>query len=405
MEFENINKVQKMYAFSDQEMSNYLEIDRATLYRWKEAGEIPESYDSKVNALIAFKEGVRDSGFSLEGKVDYVKVTFKTQDYIDVIAKVLCLQNKPFLEEEKGGSGYDTKYTFQNINLFISKKREDMGCMIELKGQACRQYEWYFENEQKSSWRDFFIRCFEYERAISEGEGKFMNIPRLDIALDEKYNENGNFELGKLVDLWDSGLVESRLTMKQIEDNGQYGKAKTIYFGSRQSAYHFCFYQKDIEQAKKLGLDIDLIHSSLKFKNRYEVRMCDDVALDFVRKSLNERIDMARLAVWVINSKIKVFERMNGDKVLNREWYSLLGEVDKIGFSTSPVETGFFDKQYRWLNENVSGVTALIKKWENITGDNKLKKILFDGEISDKNWKKLEQARVAYEKNLQESRY
>ena len=232
-----------------------------------------------------------------------------------------------------------------------------------------------------------------------------MNIPRLDIALDEKYNENGNFELGKLVDLWDSGLVESRLTMKQIEDNGQYGKAKTIYFGSRQSAYHFCFYQKDIEQAKKLGLDIDLIHSSLKFKNRYEVRMCDDVALEFVRKSLNEKIDMARLAVWVINSKIKVFERMNSDKVLNREWYSLLGEVDKIGFSTSPVETGFFDKQYRWLNENVSGVTALIKKWENITGDNKLKKILFDGEISDKNWKKLEQARVAYEKNLQESRY
>ena len=405
MEFENLNKVQKMYAFSDQEMSNYLEIDRATLYRWKEAGEIPESYDSKVNALIAFKEGVRDSGFSLEGKVDYVKVTFKTQDYIDVIAKVLCLQNKPFLEEEKGGSGYDTKYTFQNINVFISKKREDMGCMIELKGQACRQYEWYFENEQKSSWRDFFIRCFEYERAISQGEGKFMNIPRLDIALDEKYNENGNFELGKLVDLWDSGLVESRLTMKQIEDNGHYGKAKTIYFGSRQSTYHFCFYQKDIEQAKKLGLDIDLIHSSLKFKNRYEVRMCDDVALEFVRKSLNEKIDMARLAVWVINSKIKVFERMNGDKVLNREWYSLLGEVDKIGFSTSPVETGFFDKQYRWLNENVSGVTALIKKWESITGDNKLKKILFDGEISDKNWKKLEQARVAYEKNLQESRY
>ena len=405
MEFENLNKVQKMYAFSDQEMSNYLEIDRATLYRWKEAGEIPESYDSKVNALIAFKEGVRDSGFSLEGKVDYVKVTFKTQDYIDVIAKVLCLQNKPFLEEEKGGSGYDTKYTFQNINVFISKKREDMGCMIELKGQACRQYEWYFENEQKSSWRDFFIRCFEYERAISQGDGKFMNIPRLDIALDEKYNENGNFELGKLVDLWDSGLVESRLTMKQIEDNGQYGKAKTIYFGSRQSTYHFCFYQKDIEQAKKLGLDIDLIHSSLKFKNRYEVRMCDDVALEFVRKSLNEKIDMARLAVWVINSKIKVFERMNSDKVLNREWYSLLGEVDKIGFSTSPVETGFFDKQYRWLNENVSGVTALIKKWENITGDNKLKKILFDGEISDKNWKKLEQARVAYEKNLQESRY
>ena len=405
MEFKNLNKVQKMYAFSDQEMSSYLEIDSATFYRWKESGEIPESYDSKVKALIAFKEGVRDSGFSLEGKVDYVKVTFKTQDYIDVIAKVLCLQNKPFLEEEKGGSGYDTKFTFQNINVFISKKREDMGCMIELKGQACRQYEWYFENEQKSSWRDFFIRCFDYERAISRGEAKFMNIPPLDIALDEKYNEEGNFELGKLVDLWDKGLVESRLTMKQIEDNGQYGKAKTIYFGSRQSAYHFCFYQKDIEQAKKLGLDIDLIHSSLKFKNRYEVRMCDDVALDFVRKSLNEKIDMARLAVWVINSKIKVFERMNGDKVLNREWYSLLGEVDRIGFSTAPVEVGFFDKQYKWISVDIAPTVLAIKEWEKITGEYKLDGIFSSGEISEKNWKKLEQARVAYEKDIQESRY
>lgn len=405
MEFKELNKVQKMYSFSDQEISDYLEIDRATLYRWKEAGKVSEAYDSKIKELVAFKEGVRDSGFSLEGKVDYVKVTFKTRDYIEVIDKVLGLKNKPFLEEEKGGSGYDTKYTFQFINVFISKKREDMGCMIELKGQACRQFEYYLEEEQKASWRDFFIRCFEYEREIAEGDGKYMNIPRLDIALDEKYNEEGNFELGKLVELWDEGLIDSRLRLKQIEDNGEYGKAKTIYFGSRQSAYHFCFYQKDIEQAKKLGFDLDFIHSALQFKNRYEVRMCDEVALDFVKKALNQKLDMAKLAVRVINSKIKVYEKVNGKKVLNKEWYSLLGEVDRIGFSTAPVEVGFFDKQYKWINENVSGVTTVLKTWENITGEHKLKKILFEGNISEKNWKKLEQARVDYEKNLQVDRY
>lgn len=405
MEFKELNKVQKMYAFSDQEISDYLEIDRATLYRWKEAGKVSEAYDFKIKELIAFKEGVRDSGFSLEGKVDYLKVTFKTRDYIEVIEKVLCLKNKPFLEEEKGGSGYDTKFTFQHINVFISKKREDMGCMIELKGQACRQFEYYLEEEQKASWRDFFIRCFEYEREIAEGDGKYMNIPRLDIALDEKYNEEGNFELGKLVELWDKGLIDSRLRLKQIEDNGEYGKAKTIYFGSRQSAYHFCCYQKDIEQAKKLGFDLDFIHSALQFKNRYEVRMCDEVALDFVKKALNERLDMAKLAVRVINSKIKVYEKVNGKKVLNKEWYSLLGEVDRIGFSTAPVEVGFFDKQYKWINENVSGVTTVLKTWENITGEHKLKKILFEGNISEKNRKKLEQARVDYEKNLQTDRF
>lgn len=133
--------------------------------------------------------------------------------------------------------------------------------------------------------------------------------------------------------------------------------------------------------------------------------MCDDVALDFVRKSLNEKIDMARLAVWVINSKIKVFERRNGDKVLNREWYSLLGEVDKIGFLTAPVEVGFFDKQYKWLSVDVAPSVIAIKEWEKITGEYKLDGIFSSGEISEKNRKKLDQARVAYEKNLQESRY
>ena len=57
MEFENLNKVQKMYAFSDQEMSNYLEIDRATLYRWKEAGEIPEF---KISHFLKKKRVVQD---------------------------------------------------------------------------------------------------------------------------------------------------------------------------------------------------------------------------------------------------------------------------------------------------------------------------------------------------------
>ena len=164
MEFNYLEKVMRIYNFSVNEISDYLGINAGSFYHWKEAGKVPESYDSQIQELMAFKEGVRDSGFSLEGKVDYLKVTFKTRDYIEVIEKVLCLKNKPFLEEEKGGSGYDTKHTFQHINVFISKKREDMGCMIELKGQACRQFEYYLEEEQKASWRDFFIRCFEYER-------------------------------------------------------------------------------------------------------------------------------------------------------------------------------------------------------------------------------------------------
>lgn len=405
MEFKNLERVRKMYYFSIEEILDYLGAKNGSYYFWKESGIVPDKYDSKINDLVAFKEGMKDSGFSLEGKVDYVKVTFKTQDYNEVIEKVLCLKEKPFLEEEKGGSGYDSKYTFQHINLFFSKKREDMGCMIELKGQACRQYEWYLENEQNSNWRDFFVRCFEYGREISDGSGKTMNVPRLDIALDEKYNENGNFDLTKLVDLWNRNLIDSRLTMKHIVDNGQYGQATTIYFGSRQSAYHFCFYQKDIEQAKKLNLSLDFVHSSLKFKNRYEVRMCDDVALDFLKKVLNEHEDMAKLAVKLLNSKVKVFELSEGEKRLNKEWYSLLGDVERVGFSTAPIEVGFFDKQYRWLYENVSGVTTAINDWENFTGDKKLTNILFKGVVSEKTRMKLEQAKVEYEKNIQKNRF
>ena len=73
--------------------------------------------------LIAFKEGVRDSGFSLEGKVDYVKVTFKTQDYIDVIAKVLCLQINLFLKKKRVVQDMIQNLHFR-ISMFSFQRKE-----------------------------------------------------------------------------------------------------------------------------------------------------------------------------------------------------------------------------------------------------------------------------------------
>ena len=46
-----------------------------------------------------------------------------------------------------------------------------------------------------------------------------------------------------------------------------------------------------------------------------------------------------------------------------------------------------------------------MKEWEKITGEYKLDGIFSSGEISEKNRKKLEQARVVFEKDIQKNRY
>ena len=49
----------RIYNFSVNEISDYLGINAGSFYHWKEAGKVPESYDSQIQELMAFKEGVR----------------------------------------------------------------------------------------------------------------------------------------------------------------------------------------------------------------------------------------------------------------------------------------------------------------------------------------------------------
>ncbi len=93
-----------------------------------------------------------------------------------------------------------------------------MGARIEFKGGACRLFETFLD-EQNRTWQDFLKDVIDYSFKATRINGvddpiearKFLKFKRLDIALDERFNEKGNYNL---MDLWEKvrkGQIEMKL--------------------------------------------------------------------------------------------------------------------------------------------------------------------------------------------------
>ena len=80
------------------------------------------------------------------------------------------------------------------------------------------------------------------------------------------------------------GLAVTRLRLGNVHSGFGLGGDKkygdTVYFGSRSSEFHMCFYEKGYEQAEKLGLEEDKIDKSW---NRYELRFRQKRAVSLAR--------------------------------------------------------------------------------------------------------------------------
>nr|WP_244228123.1 replication initiation factor domain-containing protein [Streptococcus suis] len=336
----------------------------------------------------------------LEGKIDYLRIRFKTLDYKTIIDKVLCLSNKPFVKQEKSYYSYQGRVSFGNIDVLYSTGDVNMGTLVEFSGQGCRFFEWYLVNEQGRDWEQFLLDCFAYANNFTETMAQlddFLKITRIDIALDELYNPNGNYDLEKLKIKKDTGLLKTKSkTFKYVDGSiGEESKGKSLYFGSPNSPIVLNFYEKDLEQAGKLNVPVEFIHSEYGFKNRYEVRLLDKYAHKFVRKWLYEfdGFNIADKAVSFINDKIHVYKKTRNGFKLDDEWYRLMGSYGSFAFTMSPTlyEPGV--KEFRWIDERVAPTLKYLFQLDELRGERRLWNMIQDAEMSDKH-----KADLAYER-------
>lgn len=378
MDSKQLKKIRLSMGLNQAEMSKLVGINRRT-YKSYELGERLITEDFKRLIYEINNTGLKNS-FYLDGKIDYLRIRFQTFDWKTIIDDVLKLEDKPFESSASSRYGYDFYYAFEYINIYFSSERIDMGTLVEFSGKGCRQFEYYLE-EQGRDWVTFLKDCINYSKTYTGEEeinlNKFLKFTRLDIALDEYFNSDGNFDLAILDEKYRQGLISTRVRNYDFFDglkNGD-GKGKSIYFGSRNSPIVLNFYEKDLEQADKLDLDVDYIHEVYGFKNRYEVRMLSDYSDQFLKDFIEfpDGENLTVKAVHLINDKLKVYKRLDdGRVVMDTDWYSLMGSYDCYKFSSYPKQYEIGEKEFKWLSEQVLPTYVYVKYIDEILSRNRL---------------------------------
>ena len=64
-----------------------------------------------------------------------------------------------FTHESRGFYHYTETFSYGAIRLFRNPEDINMGIMLDLSGEGCRQLEEIFEEDNDRSWTEFFVRC------------------------------------------------------------------------------------------------------------------------------------------------------------------------------------------------------------------------------------------------------
>lgn len=148
----------------------------------------------------------------------------------------LHIPKESFSLLETGGMGYSKSYILGHIKVFFDGSA-DMGCHVEMSGQACREFEAY-----NIQWSNVVAEVFA-------SGGKFS---RIDLAHDDFQNRlklttmEGKIKRGAVR----SVFKKARSLKEYLLKDGSY-TGKTLYFGSKMSLVQIRVYDKTLEQINK----------------------------------------------------------------------------------------------------------------------------------------------------------
>ena len=100
-DYKELKRIRRHLGFSLKEFSALLDVNYNT-YKKIEIGEreLPKVSQKKFQRLFFNHQKLK--GTRLEGKIDYLRVRFKTLDYKTIIDKVLRLGGKTIFRTKKG---------------------------------------------------------------------------------------------------------------------------------------------------------------------------------------------------------------------------------------------------------------------------------------------------------------
>ncbi|MHC5216836.1 replication initiation factor domain-containing protein [Enterococcus sp. LJL128] len=332
---------------------------------------------------------------SVEAKIDFLRIRFKTHDVETIISKILHMDMNWFVHEQRGFYKYTETFYFGSIRIFRNPQDVNMGTMIDLSGEGCRQLEQIFEEDNERTWTEFFWSLYE-DDLFGRGVLVDTKVTRIDIALDELIvSGEENFDLHLLKNKMESGLVST--SFKNFDDRGGMSwenkkwinKGLTLYFGSRQSPLHFCFYQKDYDFARKEKISVEEARLKYRVKNRYEIRLADEKAFLFLEYFLSSGESLDFLVKELINESLSVYEIKNGHRVFCQAWYNVIDKMKGLKLSVKG-EKPSIEKTLRWLTNYLAPSLKMIKVIDNLIGTDELRERIEVAELKDKHYEMIE---------------
>lgn len=338
-----------------------------------------------------------DPGTKLEIIFDYVRIRFPTTDADAIVEEVLGIKLKYMLREGHAFFGYASQYVFGNIKLMFSDD-EKMGCLLELKGKGCREFEVILE-AQRRTWYDF-LRLVEerggvlkrIDLAINDRAG-WLDIP----ALAEKCRREECQTLFRAFRNYQSGeLIRMREEDKELMGN-------TLYLGSTKSEIYFCIYEKDYEQYVKTGTPVE----DADIKNRFEIRLKDDRAKHAV-DDLLEHEDAGATAFGIINRYICFLKPGEGEDKrgweLDPVWARFIGEESRKLKLTNDPEPYTLERTKNWIRHQVAPSFKMLRLLSEIRGeDDELERIIEEAKLSPQHKKILKQQQAERRELLADS--
>lgn len=330
----------------------------------------------------------------LEILFDYVRIRFPTLDVKHIVEDVMGIRLYYTIREGHALYGYSAQYVMGDIVIMTSED-EEKGCLLELKGKGCRQFE-IFLNAQGRSWYDFFKMAEEensvlkrIDIAINDRAG-WLDIPELAEKCRRKeyttiFRSYRNYQSGELI-------------RTREEDADLMGN--TLYLGSLKSEIYFCIYEKDYEQYIRNGIPVE----DADVKNRFEIRLKDARAKHAIDDLLTHE-DAGKTAFGIINRYVCFLTPgENEDKRgwdVDLAWQRFIGEEDRKIKLTDAPEPYTLERTLKWIIRQVAPSFKMLKMLSEIRGeDDLLNKIIEEAKLSPQHKKLLKQQQNAVETML-----
>ncbi|KAA9178920.1 helix-turn-helix domain-containing protein [Enterococcus durans] len=381
----SIQTSRKKLKMTQTEFGKKVGLSRKTIGKIESGESVPS--EEKMTEIYNFL-ATKEEHEPLESIIDYLRISFPFHNVEKIFNEVLKIKKEFFVETSSHLYGYVGGYQLDYLQVLYSKKNDDRGILIQLSGQGCRQFE-AFLGAQGRTWFDFFYACFDYR-------AKFT---RVDLAIND-YREY--LKIPVLLNKIERQELISRFEVYEFNGSGSISKKKrggvSIYLGSKKSLFYIAFYQKNYEQAKKLGIPVE----DVPIKNRYELRFKDERAMDAITRYVESGM-LSDLLLGILNDYLCFTDKRPDVSrkywPVNKKWQHFIGGVENVKLVTEPNEK-LYERSKNWFKRTVAPTVKMLLEVDDCNDTEETWEIIDEAELSDKHLHMIEVQTTSIQKML-----